>query len=350
MESWKKLLLRPKATIFETLKHITEGSAQIALVIDNDNKLLGTVTDGDIRAAILAGYSLEDSVEKIMNTNPIKHFKDNHNKDKLIDIMLKNQIHQLPLVDLKGKVVGLQTIDELLRPKMRENLVVIMCGGAGKRLLPLTNDLPKPMLMVGGKPLLEVNLNRLKAQGFKRFCLTVGFKAEIIKNYFKDGRQWDISIEYIHEDKPLGTAGALHLLEEQNKSNIVVMNGDLLTGVRFDQLIDFHEENQVDCTICIREFDYQLPYGVVEIKNQKVLSISEKPIYKYFVNAGVYVMNPELLSYIPKNEYYLMTTFLDKLMEMKRNLVAFPLMEYWSDIGQLSDYEKACRDFEEIMS
>lgn len=350
MESWKKLLLKPNTTIFETLKRITEGSAQIALVIDNKNKLLGTVTDGDIRKAILEGYSLDDAVEKIMNPNPIKHFQVNHNNDKLIDIMVKNQIHQLPMVDLKGCVVGLQTIDELLKPKLRENLVVIMCGGAGKRLLPLTNDFPKPMLMVGGKPLLEINLNRLKAQGFKRFCITVGFKAEIIKNYFKDGSQWDISIEYIHEDKPLGTAGALHLLKENKQLNIVVMNGDLLTGVRFDQLIDFHNENQADCTICVREFDSQLPYGVVEVKNQKVLSIKEKPIYKYFVNAGVYILNTQLLSYIPKNEYYLMTTFLDKLMEMKRNLIAFPLMEYWSDIGQLTDYEKACKDFEEIMS
>lgn len=350
MELWKKLLLRPRATILETLKRITEGSAQIVLVVDDDEKLLGTVTDGDIRSAILEGYSLNDSIEKIMNPNPIKHFHDNYNKDALIDIMVKNRIHQLPLVDFKGKVVGLQTIDELLRPKARDNLVVIMCGGAGTRLLPLTNNTPKPMLMVGGKPLLELNLERLKAQGFKRFCLTVGFKAEIIKEYFQDGNRWDISIEYIHEDKPLGTAGALHLLENKEKLPIVVMNGDLLTGMRFDELLDFNDDNQADCIICVREFDYQLPYGVVQVKNQRVINIKEKPTYKYFVNAGVYILDSKILSYIPKNQYYLMTSFLDKLIEIKFKVIAFPLLEYWSDIGQLTDYEKACRDFNEVMS
>jgi len=199
---WEKLLLPPETTILNTLKTIGEGTAQIVLIVDDNKKLLGTVTDGDIRRGILEGYALTDPIKKVMNPNPIKLLHPENNKEKLIATMLKHHIHQLPLIDEKGRVVGLQTIDELLQSQSRENLVVIMSGGLGKRLQPLTNDKPKPMLAMGGKPLLEINIEKLRLQGFKRFCFTVGYKAEMIKEYFKEGDQWDVSIDYIHEEKP----------------------------------------------------------------------------------------------------------------------------------------------------
>lgn len=284
-----------------------------------------------------------------MNSNPIKLIKNGNDKAKLIEIMVENKIHQLPLVDERGKIVGLQTIDELLHFNKRDNLVVIMSGGIGKRLQPLTNDVPKPMLLLGGKPLLEVILEKLHKQGFNRFCFTVGYKAEMIMEYFGDGKKWDVSIDYIHEEKPLGTAGALYVLENKEKLPIVVINGDLLTTINFNHFLDFHYKSDADCTMCIREFDYQLPYGVVEIKNNQVTQIQEKPIYKHFVNAGMYVLNPELLKHIPKNEFYLMTQYLEKLVQIGHKVKAFPLIEYWSDIGQLPDYEKACREFDDVM-
>lgn len=349
MDLWKNILIDQKTIILEALKVITAGTAQIALVIDHNLRLIGTVTDGDIRTGILAGTKLEEPVEKVMNKEPIKAIESISDRETLLSLMLGHHIRQLPIVNKKGQVVGLRTLDELLQVKKRENLVVIMSGGAGKRLQPLTNDLPKPMLAVGGKPLLEVNLEKLKAQGFNRFCLTVGYKAEIIKDYFQDGSKWGVFIQYIDEEKPLGTAGALGFLENQESQPFIVMNGDLLTMTRFDNLLDFHVNNKADCTLCIREFDYQLPYGVVEIENQKVIAIKEKPSYRYLVNAGMYVLEPSLVALIAKNQPMQMPYFLEKIISLGYCMKIFPLMEYWSDIGQLTDYEKACREFDKVM-
>lgn len=350
MDLWKNILIESTTTILDSLKIITAGTAQIALVVDQNKKLMGTVTDGDIRTGILAGIKLESPVQAIMNANPIKAIENiNDEREKLISLMLQHHIRQLPIVNKAGEVVGLRTLDELLQAKKRENLVVIMSGGAGKRLQPLTNDLPKPMLAIGGKPLLEVNIDKLKAQGFERFCLTVGYKADVIKDYFQDGSRWGVSIQYINEEKPLGTAGALGFLENQETLPFIVMNGDLLTMTRFDNLIDFHVNNRADCTLCIREFDYQLPYGVVEIENQQVISIKEKPSYRYLVNAGMYVLEPSLVSLIKKDEPLQMPNLLEKIISLGHCVKIFPLMEYWSDIGQLTDYEKACREFDKVM-
>ncbi len=349
MLDWDKLLLSSQTTILEALKTISEGTAQIVLVVDNHRKLLGTVTDGDIRRGILSGYSLNDPIEIVMNKNPIKLLGLETEKERLMEIMLENRIHQLPLVDKVNRVIGLETLDALLQPAFKDNLVVIMSGGIGKRLQPLTNDTPKPMLAMGEKPLLELNLEKLRAQGFRRFCFTVGYKAEVIKDHFKEGGNWNVSIEYIHEETPLGTAGGLHYLEKKETQPIIVMNGDLLTAVNFNNLLKFHNKNRADCTVCVREFEYALPYGVIEVKNHRVTSIKEKPIYKHFVNAGIYVISPDLLKHIPKNEYYLMTSFLEKLISLKCKVEAFPLMEYWSDIGQPIDYAKTCQEFEEFL-
>lgn len=343
-------MLSPEATLLEALKKISEGSARIVLVVDHNNKLLGTVTDGDIRRGILQNFTLNDAVSNIMNAHPIKVIYDNHTKEELMSLMVKNHIQQLPLIDITGRVRGLQTIDELLYPEDKPNLVVIMSGGFGKRLRPLTDDLPKPMLMMGGKPLLELNIEKLKAEGFKRFCITVGYKAEIIKEYFGDGTKWNISIQYIQEDAPLGTAGALRYLENKETLPLLIMNGDLLTTVKFSNLLEFHQKSSADCTVCVREHDYQLPYGVVELQNQQIIGITEKPMYKHYVNAGVYVMEPKLVDNIPSGVYYPMTNLIDKLIKNGHKIDAFPLMEYWSDIGQMADYEKACKEFEIIMS
>jgi len=349
MKEYEKIFLLPDSSIHVAIKKLDKNEAHIVLIVDDKGKLLGTVTDGDVRRGILKGYALSEPVSKIMNAHPIKLIYANNSNEQLVSLMENHNVQQLPLIDRVGKVIGLKTLDELLQPKSIDNLVVIMSGGEGKRMLPLTHEKPKPMLTMGGKPLLEVIIANLQSQGFKRFCFTVGYKAEIIKEYFGDGQQWGVSIDYIHEQQPLGTAGALRQLTPQEQLPVLVMNGDLLTTIKLTHVLKFHEKYQADCTICIREFAFQLPYGVVEIKSQQVTGIQEKPEFKYFVNAGMYVINPQLLTHIPHNRYYQMTSFLDHLIALKCKVEAFPLMEYWSDIGQLTDYEKACREFEEVM-
>lgn len=348
MSKWGSLLLGTETTLFDTLRTLAAGSAQIVLIVDENRKLLGTVTDGDIRRGILKGCALTDPVKTVMNGNPVTLIYGDHNNEALLALMVKNHIHQLPLVDKKGCVQELLTMDALLNLADKPNLVVIMSGGLGKRLKPLTDTIPKPMLKMGGKPLLESNIEKLKMEGFKRFCITVGYKAEMIKSHFGDGSRWDVSIEYIHEDKPLGTAGALSYLPKE-QSPILVMNGDLLTSVKFSNLMDFHEKNAADFTLCVRSFEYQFPYGVVELDNHTITGIKEKPLYKHYVNAGVYVMNPSMLEFIPKDTYFPMTDLIENLISMDKKVQGFPLMEYWSDIGQLNDYEKACQDFEQVM-
>ncbi|MFC6648217.1 sugar phosphate nucleotidyltransferase [Paenibacillus rhizoplanae] len=220
-----------------------------------------------------------------------------------------------------------------------------MVGGLGTRLRPFTDDIPKPMLKVGDKPILETIIEGFKNYGFTKFILSVNYKKEIIKAYFQDGKHLDVYIEYIEEGKRLGTAGALSLLSEKPNAPFFVMNGDLLTKMNYEQLMEFHCETKSNATICVREYEYQIPYGVIETENHRLLSIVEKPVHKSFVNAGIYVLDPQVLEHVPQDEFYDMPDLFKKLMDMQGGVSAFPLREYWLDIGQVDDYEKANGDF-----
>jgi len=345
MKDWKKTLIPPDTTILEAMKIIDEGALQIALVISNNNNLLGTITDGDIRRGIIKGIKLSDNVEKIMNPHPIICEKDK-SREEIVALMKIELIHQIPIVDERGCVVGLEVLDEVTHLEEQENLVILMAGGFGSRLRPLTDDCPKPLLRVGSKPLLEIILKSFIEFGFKRFYFSVLYKGDMIEEYFKDGSKWGVQIRYIHEDKAMGTAGALGLLPERPDKPIIVMNADLLTKVNFRYMLRFHYEHKASATMCVREYDVQIPYGVARLEKSRLIGIDEKPSQHFFVNAGIYVLEPEILDMVPKNSQFDMPSLFEKLIEKNLEIAVFPIREYWLDIGHADDFERANWDYD----
>lgn len=340
MKNWEQVLLSPESTIREAIKAIDASSLQIALIVDAGRLLLGTVTDGDVRRGILKSISLDRPVTEIMNPNPtVANLGDT--RDSLLQTMKLKEIRQVPLLDKNRCVAGIEILNNLILPRERDNRVVLMAGGMGSRLRPLTSDCPKPLLEVGNKPILETILENFIEYGFRHFYLSVNYKAEMVKDHFRDGSAWGVDIRYIHEEKPMGTAGPIGLLPEKVEHPLLVMNGDLLTKVNFQQLLDFHLEHQAQGTMCVREYDFQVPYGVVRLEKHRLLQIEEKPVQRFFVNAGIYVLEPGALKHIPHGDYFDMTDLFAKIIAQGSETAAFPIREYWIDIGRLDDLERA---------
>jgi dTDP-glucose pyrophosphorylase len=347
MRNWKQLLVPPSTSIIETMKNIDNTAAQIALVVDNDFRLLGTVTDGDIRRGILRGISLDDQVTKVMNKNPIT-MKKGTSKQAIKKIFQEKKLRQLPILNKNNQVVDVIFSDVLFDSLSFDNWVVLMAGGLGTRLWPLTENIPKPMLTVGTKPILQTILESFIEHGFHRFYFSVNYKREIIKDYFGNGLEWGVNIQYLDENQRLGTAGALSLFTEKPTKPIIVMNGDILTKINFQQLLQFHEESESMATMCVREYQLQIPYGVVRTEGTRLCSIEEKPTERHFVNAGIYVLNPEVLNYIPENQYFDMPSLFELLIKRQEKTNVFPIREYWLDIGKIPDFEKANLEFSEV--
>lgn len=340
MRNWRSILVNDNTTLLETMKIIDDSSLQFAVVVDEVNNLLGTVTDGDIRRGILRGEGLDVPIKQVMNSSPITACIENTYSDCL-NLLKKHKLKQLPIIDMDKRIVDIIFADEGTANRHNKNTVILMAGGLGTRLRPLTENIPKPMLNVGNKPILETIIEGFKQAGFTNFILSVNYKKEIIQDYFKDGSAFGVSISYIEEDKRMGTAGALSLLKEKPTSPIFVMNGDLLTQVNFEQLLHFHEESNAMATMCVREYEYQIPYGVIETEGQQLVSIKEKPMQRSFVNAGIYVLSPEVFDFIPQGEFYDMPDLFKQLMDSQKNVSAFPVREYWLDIGRMADFERA---------
>lgn len=349
MNRWKEVLISPDTTIIKAIETIDAGSLQIALVVDGANKLLGTVSDGDVRRAILKGISLDSPVSEIMFAKPTIA-NCHESRETILATMRTRQLRQIPLVDQSGIVVGLDVWDELISIPERDNIVVFMAGGLGSRLGELTKDCPKPLLRVGDKPVLETILENCLEYGFKHFYISVNYKAEMVKDYFGDGSRWGITIRYLEETKRLGTAGALGLLPEAPAVPLLVMNADVLTKINFKHLMDFHEGHKSVGTMCVREYEFQVPFGVVQVDNHRLKKIQEKPIHRFFVNAGIYVLNPEAVALVPNNEYFDMPTLFDGLLQLQHETAVFPIHEYWLDIGRADDFEKANGDYSEVFS
>jgi len=349
MKDIEKIKLTVHSTIKEALRIIDRGAVKFAIVVDKEDKLLGTLTDGDIRRAILNEKSLDDTIEAIYFKEPTV-VNVNDTKDEIINLCTSKKIYQIPVVDNEGRVVSIDLLDELLKPESHPNKVVLMVGGLGTRLRPLTDTTPKPMLPVGGKPILQTIVEKFVNYGFVNIVMCVGYKSNIIQDFFEDGSKFGANIEYILEDKRMGTAGALSLLSEAQRPNepFFVMNGDLLTNVNFEHLLEFHLANNSMATMCVREYDFQVPYGVVNMEKGKIQSIVEKPVHKFFVSAGIYMLNPETIDLIPADDFYDMPTLFEKLINMQENTISFPLREYWLDIGRLDEYEKANLEYHEV--
>jgi dTDP-glucose pyrophosphorylase len=349
MKNIKNLKLSKYSTIKESLKIIDSGSAKIALVVDEHDKLIGTLTDGDIRRAILKGKTLDDTIETTYSEEPVVA-NVNDTKENIINLCTSQKIYQIPIVNSKGKVVSLDILDELIKPDKCSNKIFIMAGGLGTRLRPLTENIPKPMLNVGGKPILQTIVEKVASYGFTNIVMCVNYKSSIIQDFFGDGAKFSVKIEYLIEEKRMGTAGALSLLKERPSEDFFVMNGDLLTMVNFDHFMDFHLYNNSLASMCVKEYDFQVPYGVVDIDNGKISSIEEKPMQNFFVNAGIYLLNPTCIDLIPQNTFFDMTTLFQKLIVKGKKTLSFPLREYWIDIGVIDEYKKANIEYNQFFN
>lgn len=340
----EKYIIKDSCSVFDSIKFITDNGTQFAIVADESMKLKGVITDGDIRKGILKGVDLQSSVANIMNKTP-KYLEQGYTHSQLIKLITKFKIKQLPVVDKNMTIVDVYLNNESYIGTERTNPVVLMAGGLGSRLGDLTSNCPKPLLKVGNKPILEIILENFIEHGFRDFYFSVNYMSEQIEQYFKDGSDWGVSISYLKETVKLGTAGGLSLANFNSNEPIIIMNGDLLTKVNFGQLLDTHEATKSDATMCVRKYDFQVPYGVINTEGDSISGIVEKPVHAFFVNAGIYVLNPSLLNFIPKNEYMDMTTLFDTAKSKMCKLKVFPIHEYWLDIGRLEDFEKAQMDF-----
>lgn len=347
MKNIQNIKLNINSTIKEALTIIDSGAMQIALVVDEHDKLLGTLTDGDIRRGLLQGLDLSSSINTIVFKTPtIAKISDT--KEEILKIAIAKKLHQIPVIDEDGVILGIQEIEELIKPKSKINKVILMVGGLGSRLRPLTDDTPKPMLKVGNKPILQTIVEKFAEYGYTNIVMCVNYKSHVIEDYFGNGSDFGVNIEYIFEEQRMGTAGALSLLKEKPAEPFFVMNGDLLTNVNFEHLDNYHSANSSMATMCVREYDFQVPYGVVNIKNSRILSIEEKPTHKFFVSAGIYMLSPEILECIPQNKFYDMPTLFEKLISEEKNIISFPIREYWLDIGRLEEYEKANDEYNDV--
>ncbi|ASK78111.1 alcohol dehydrogenase [Paraphotobacterium marinum] len=343
---FKKLLIKNYISIKEAMKTLDLLGSQFLVVVKDNNELVGSLTDGDIRRGLLNNISLDDRIDKVCNLNPIV-LNNQFNSAEIKNKAKQKQVSQLILINSCNQVIGVESTKTVKQKK--KNAVVLMVGGLGTRLRPLTDKTPKPLLNVGDKPILEIIIKKFVDSGFQKFYLSVNYKAEMIKNYFQDGSHLGVEIEYLEEKDRLGTAGALSLL---NSKNIVepffVMNGDLLTNINFQKLLDFHLEQKSIATVGVREYDFQVPYGVLKTKNGFVSKIEEKPVHSFFVSSGIYLLEPEILPLVPKDKFYDMPTLLTELINQSHRISSFPIHEYWLDIGRINEYHQANAEYKDI--
>ena len=341
MIQWKKIAVRKDIQLETAVEALDKGGQRIVLVVDADEKLLGTLTDGDVRRALLRHQPMSTPVSEVMCTTP-QVAELQWSREKILSVMESTRLLQLPVVDPTGRVVGLETLHELLDKKKIDNPVFLMAGGFGKRLHPLTQDCPKPMLKVGDKPILELILQSLADVGFHRFYISTHYLPEMIRDHFGDGSKWNVSIQYIHEDEPLGTGGALGLLPANEiKMPMILMNGDLLTRVDYRSLLEFHHRHHGAATLCVREYQSQIPYGVIQSDGHRITQIVEKPLQRHFISAGIYVLSPELVGRVSPGQHVDMPTLLEQEIAAGRDVNMFPVHEYWLDIGRMDDFQRA---------
>lgn len=340
ISDWKLISIDFNATLKDALKVIDVSANRLVLVIDSNDKLLGTLSDGDIRRALINGQSLSSEIYLVMNRSPKVIYSNQIELDP-VRIMNEHDLLVIPVVEKDYRLIGYYSHKEFIKKPKYDNWVFIMAGGFGKRLIPYTNDCPKPLLKVGKKPIIQTILESLIKHGFHKFYVSVHYKAEMVKEFLGDGSQWNVHIHYIEEVSPLGTGGALGLIPNVDNLPLLMMNGDLLTKVNFSDLLNFHTSEAADITMCVREYDFQVPYGVVETNGSKITSIIEKPVHSFYVNAGIYVINPKIVSTVSGDSYLDMPNLIQNVIISNGDVSCFPIHEYWLDIGNPDDYHKA---------
>ena len=341
VQNWEAITLSEADTFAAALELMTRGGYQLALVRCADGRLAGMVTDSDIRKALLRRITLEQSVAEVMNTSPLV-VSPELGEAEAHQLMMLNHFFHLPVVDSSGQLVGLHVAEQLCSPEQRSETLVIMAGGRGQRLMPLTATTPKPMLPLKGRPILEHIIERAKLQGFRQLVISVNYLAEVITEHFGNGSSYGVTIHYLHEQQPLGTAGALAALPSSLRQEpVVVTNADVITDVAYSDLLSQVRRDGVDGLMAVRLQEWQNPFGVVRTEGNRLLGLEEKPVYRHQVNAGMYVLSPPLLELLKHDTYCDMPNLFSRGVEQGLNMQVFPLHESWLDIGRRADYQAA---------
>jgi dTDP-glucose pyrophosphorylase len=337
---WCNTILSTGSTIQQAIRSLEISGMQIVLVVSKDELLIGTLTDGDIRRAFLKGMSLDSKIDNIIHLNPLV-VPPEIGREHVLQLMQANKIHQLPIVNSEGLVEGLHLWDSVITPESVSNLMVIMAGGRGTRLHPHTDNCPKPMLEVAGKPMLEHIIERAKVDGFRNFIVSINYLGHMIEDYFGDGQKWDINIRYLREDTPLGTAGSLSMLPKNIEEPFVVTNGDVLTDIRYGDILNFHSRHHALATMAVRQYELQNQFGVVKVKGVEIQGFEEKPIYRSHINAGIYVLDPVALSELESSQYCDMPTLFERVRQSAGLTIVYPMHEPWLDVGRPDDLTQA---------
>lgn len=345
MKQWESTLLGPETTLENAIATLDREALRIVMVVNAERRLLGTLTDGDVRRALLKHLALDVPVGDVMCATPRTAAR-SWSRERILADMEKYQLLQLPVVDQEGRVIGLETLHDLLNKRRRDNPVFLMAGGFGTRLHPLTQNCPKPLLKVGDKPILELILENFINAGFHRFFISTHYMPEMIRQHFGDGSRWGVNIRYIYEEEPLGTGGALGLLpHEEIDQPLFMMNGDLLTTLNFQNLLEFHQDHSGVATMCVREYEHCVPYGVIQSEGHRICSMVEKPVQRFFINAGIYLLSPDLVKSVPAGVRVDMPTLLEREIANGNDVNMFPVHEYWLDIGRMEDFKRAQQEF-----
>jgi len=338
--SWRQAIMLVDSTIEQAIQNLDEVAIKIILVVNERSELEGTVSDGDIRRGLLHGLDLNSPITNVIHRNALVVPPD-MGRDMVMQLMVANKIQQIPVVDEKQQVIDLHLWDEITTPTVRSNTMVIMAGGKGTRLHPHTDNCPKPLLHVAGKPMLEHIIERAKLEGFSHFILSIHYLGHMIEEYFGTGERLNVQIDYLKEDSPLGTAGALSLIKQTPTSPFVVTNGDVITDIRYGELLDFHTRHNAEATMAVRVHEWQHPFGVVQTDGVDIIGFEEKPIVRSHINAGVYVLEPNALNVIECGELCDMPELFERLQDSSRLTVAYPMHEPWLDVGRPDDLHSA---------
>jgi len=337
---YSQAILPLDSTIQDAISNLDRVAIKIVLIVNDAGKLEGTISDGDIRRGLLKGFDLKSSITDIVHRNPLVATPE-IKRETVQQLMVANKIQQIPVVDEQNHIVGLHLWDEIATRPVRSNLMVIMAGGMGTRLRPHTENCPKPMLHVAGKPMLEHIIERARQEGFSNFVLAIHYLGHIIEEYFGNGDRWQVNIEYLRELSPLGTAGALGLLDKCPEGSFIVTNGDVLTDIHYGELLDFHLRHNAAATMAVRVHEWQHPYGVVQTRGTDIVGFEEKPVHRSYINAGVYVLNPEALDFLEGGSHCDMPTLFERLQKKAKTTVAYPIHEPWLDVGRPDDLLEA---------
>lgn len=345
MQKKYKHTILDNATIKDGLNLLNELNGEAAFIVSDQTCVLGSLTDGDIRRALLSGHDLNEPIVCAMNRQ-FKHIRQSAHTIESIDKIKSDKIDLIPIINENGILVKLINLKEQRSALPLE--AILMAGGRGERLRPLTDDIPKPLLVVGDKPIIDHNIDRLSLYGIERFFISVKYKSELIVNHLKNGDSKRVEIEYLHEDIALGTLGCASLITNFKTNAVLVMNSDVLTNIDFEDFYRCFEENDADMVVASSPYRVDIPYGVMETKGDQIIGLKEKPCYQYYANAGIYLIKTEHLKTVPKNSFYNATDLIEQLIKTNNRVINYPITQYWMDIGQHEDYEKAQEDIKHL--